>query len=79
MVYVDTGPILERELAQRAGMGWFGKNTMLINPRKGSFFFLGLMLMDLDVLVDKPFFGRSLRVLYELFGQLSNRCTFGTG
>ncbi|MBH16003.1 MAG: tRNA epoxyqueuosine(34) reductase QueG [Gemmatimonadetes bacterium] len=55
MVYVDTGPILERELAQRAGMGWFGKNTMLINPRKGSFFFLGLMLMDLDVLVDKPF------------------------
>lgn len=47
-VYVDTGAILERSHASAAGLGFTGKNTMLIHPRRGSFFFLGEILTDLD-------------------------------
>ncbi len=47
-VYVDTGAILERSHAQQAGMGFIGKNTMLIHPRRGSYFFIGEILSSLE-------------------------------
>jgi epoxyqueuosine reductase len=53
--YTDTGPILERELAMRAGLGWIGKNTCLINPRQGSYFLLAEIFLGLELPPDEPF------------------------
>ncbi len=53
-VYVDTGPVLEREVARLAGLGWFGKNTMLINTRRGSYFLLGELILNIELPNDRP-------------------------
>jgi epoxyqueuosine reductase len=52
--YVDTGPVLERDHAAEAGIGWQGKSTMLIDPKLGTWFFLGEILTTLDLPSDQP-------------------------
>jgi epoxyqueuosine reductase len=53
-VFTDSAPLMEVELAQKAGLGWRGKHTLLLNRESGSVFFLGEILLDLPLLVDAP-------------------------
>jgi epoxyqueuosine reductase len=52
--FVDSGPVLERDFAGIAGLGWIGKNTHLISPKKGSWFFLGELFLNLPLAYDRP-------------------------
>ena len=52
--FVDSAPVLERDWARRSGAGWVGKNTMLIHPKKGSYFFLAALILDLELIYDTP-------------------------
>jgi len=54
-VFTDSAPILEREWARRAGLGWIGKNSLLIHPKQGSFFFLAEIIIDIAIEADEPF------------------------
>jgi len=56
-VCVDSAPVLERDLAWLAGLGWYGKNTCLINTRRGSYFFIGVLLLTVELAYDHPAFG----------------------
>lgn len=53
-VFVDSGPVMERDWAKRSGLGWIGKNTLLIDPRRGSYFFLAEIILDLEFDYDSP-------------------------
>lgn len=53
-VFVDSAPVMERQWAEKAGIGWIGKNTLLINKESGSFFFLAELIIDLELEADGP-------------------------
>jgi epoxyqueuosine reductase len=53
-LFVDSAPVLERDWAKRSGLGWVGKNTMTIHPKKGSYFFLAEIICDLELSYDAP-------------------------
>jgi epoxyqueuosine reductase len=53
-VFVDSAPVMEKDWAKRSGTGWIGKNTLLINPKKGSYFFLAEIILDVEFEYDHP-------------------------
>nr|WP_121273109.1 tRNA epoxyqueuosine(34) reductase QueG [Pedobacter schmidteae] len=53
--FVDSAPVLDRAWAKRAGIGWIGKNSNLINKKNGSFFFLAELIIDMELEYDRPF------------------------
>ena len=53
-VFVDSAPVMERDWAKRSGQGWIGKNTLLIHPKKGSYFFLAEIILDVEFDYDQP-------------------------
>ncbi|MCS5491112.1 tRNA epoxyqueuosine(34) reductase QueG [Algoriphagus limi] len=53
-VFVDSAPVMERQWAQKAGLGWIGKNSLLLNRKMGSFFFLAELIIDLEATPDSP-------------------------
>ncbi len=53
-VFVDSAPVLERDWAKRSGQGWIGKNTLLLHPKKGSYFFLAEIILDIEFEYDHP-------------------------
>ena len=83
--FCDTAPILDRYWAQQAGLGWIGKNTQLIIPHAGSYFFLGEILLDIELEYDSPMKSRCgnctrcldacpAKALKKPFALNSNRC-----
>ncbi len=52
--FVDSAPVLERDWAKKTGLGWIGKNTLLIHPKRGSYFFLAELILDLELVYDHP-------------------------
>ncbi len=52
--FVDSAPVMERQWASRSGLGWTGKNTLLLNPKMGSYFFLAELIVDLELEPDTP-------------------------
>ena len=54
-VFTDSAPVMERNWAQKSGLGWLGKNTLLISKQKGSFFFLAEIILDLELQYDAEF------------------------